>query len=91
MRVADPEQTEEACAALAALSSRGSADLLDTAELSLPITAADVPAAAVRSLDAIGIGIAALEVRTPTLDDVFFTLTGRHVEADVHEPAEMAA
>jgi oleandomycin transport system ATP-binding protein len=44
----------------------------------------------VRSLDGIGIGISGLEVRTPTLDDVFFTLTGRHVEPE-DEPEEVAA
>jgi hypothetical protein len=55
------------------------------------MTSAEVPAAAVRSLDRIGVGVAGLEVRTPTLDDVFFTLTGRHVEPDQDEAHEEAA
>ena len=53
-----------------------------------------LPADAVRALDRIGVGIAGLEVRSPTLDDVFFTLTGKHVEQpddDQEEEEEMAA
>jgi hypothetical protein len=44
------------------------------------VVSSDAPAAAVRALDRIGVGITGLEVRTPTLDDVFLALTGRHVE-----------
>ena len=36
--------------------------------------------AAVRRLDAAGIVPAAIAVREPSLDDVFLTLTGKHVE-----------
>ena len=53
------------------------------------MTDADIPAAAVRALDRAGVGVAGLEVRTPTLDDVFLTLTGRRVAAE--ETEEMAA
>src|SRR5207248_6122466 len=35
-----------------------------------------------RTLDTNGIAPATLTVRQPSLDDVFLTLTGRHVEAD---------
>jgi ABC-2 type transport system ATP-binding protein len=35
-----------------------------------------------RELDANGIVPMTLTVRQPSLDDVFLTLTGRHVEAD---------
>jgi hypothetical protein len=45
----------------------------------------------VRALDRISVGIAGLEVVTPTLDDVFFTLTGRHVEGEPEHPQEVAA
>ena len=38
--------------------------------------------AVLRELDARGIAPAGLTVREPSLDDVFLTLTGRHVEAD---------
>ena len=37
---------------------------------------------ALRELDANGIVPATLTVRQPSLDDVFLSLTGRHVEPD---------
>jgi ABC-2 type transport system ATP-binding protein len=80
VRVADPQRAEDARVALTALRNDGPPEVLGAVELSVPMTDTDVPAAAVRSLDRIGVGIAGLEVRSPTLDDVFFTLTGRHVE-----------
>jgi ABC-2 type transport system ATP-binding protein len=89
--VDDPARTEDARAALAALASDGPPEVLGAAELSLPMTGSHVPAAAIRSLDRIGLGINGLEVRTPTLDDVFFTLTGRHVSSDQDQPDEVAA
>jgi ABC-2 type transport system ATP-binding protein len=36
----------------------------------------------VRSLDAAGVSLAAIEVRRPTLDDVFLTMTGRSLRED---------
>jgi hypothetical protein len=73
---------------LSPLTTDGPPEVLAPAELSLPMAGADLSAAAVRSLDRNGIGIDGIEIRTPTLDDVFFTLTGRHVE---HEEEEVAA
>ncbi len=35
-----------------------------------------------RSLDAAGVGLASIEVRRPTLDDVFLTVTGRSLRED---------
>jgi oleandomycin transport system ATP-binding protein len=64
--------------------------MLEDAVLALPVTHSGAAAEAVRALDGIGVGIAGLEVRTPTLDDVFFTLTGKHVEPDDAE-RELAA
>ena len=89
VRVSDAGRTDDARAALAALASDGPPEVRGDAELSLPMTDADIPAAAVRALDRAGVGVAGLEVRTPTLDDVFLTLTGRRVAAE--EPEEMAA
>jgi ABC-2 type transport system ATP-binding protein len=37
----------------------------------------------VRALDAAGVLVDNIEVRQPSLDDVFFTLTGDHIEEDV--------
>jgi hypothetical protein len=77
--------------ARAALATRASVDgalpeVIGSGELSLPVDSAAASAAAVRSLDRIGVGIAGLEVRTPTLDDVFLALTGRHVEREAVRP-----
>jgi ABC-2 type transport system ATP-binding protein len=89
VRVSDAGRTDDARTALAALASDGPPEVRGDAELSLPMTDADIPAAAVRALDRAGVGVAGLEVRTPTLDDVFLTLTGRRVAAE--ETEEMAA
>jgi ABC-type uncharacterized transport system ATPase subunit len=37
----------------------------------------------VRALDAAGVVVDNIEVRQPSLDDVFFTLTGEHIEEEV--------
>jgi daunorubicin resistance ABC transporter ATP-binding subunit len=82
VRVADPARTEDAREALSVLVDEGRGDVVGDSELSLPISGPDAPADAVRALDAVGVGIAGLEIRSPTLDDVFFSLTGRHVEPE---------
>jgi ABC-2 type transport system ATP-binding protein len=56
----------------------------------VPVTGPRLAADAVRELDRIEAGIAGIEIRTPTLDDVFFTLTGRHVQAKSEHPEEVA-
>jgi ABC-2 type transport system ATP-binding protein len=47
--------------------------------------------ALVRALDASGILVDNVEVRQPSLDDVFFTLTGDHIEEDEGAPPDEAA
>jgi daunorubicin resistance ABC transporter ATP-binding subunit len=89
VRLADAGRSGVARAALSALSTDGPAEALSPDELSVPVSDPATPAAVVRALDGLGVGIAGLEVRSPTLDDVFFTLTGRHVEPDHEE--EVAA
>jgi hypothetical protein len=42
----------------------------------------------VRALDAAGVLVDNIEVRQPSLDDVFFSLTGEHVEEVVVGDAE---
>ena len=92
VRIAASERIDDARGALAALAGDGEPDAPRDGELSLPMTGADVPAEAVRALDRERVGIVGLEIRTPTLDDVFFALTGRHVEAEnAEEPEEVAA
>ena len=45
----------------------------------------------VRALDARSLGVANLELRSPTLDDVFLTKTGRSLEGAAEQAAEAAA
>ena len=94
VRIADPVRLDVAKHALFELAGDGRRDVLGDAELSLPISDPDVSADAVRALDRVGVPIASLEIRSPTLDDVFFSLTGRHVEAEAppdDQPEEVAA
>ena len=91
VRLADPGRIEDASAALSVLSDDGAPDLPGDSRLSLPMTAPELPAEVVRALDRAGLGIVGLEIRTPTLDDVFFALTGRHVESEAEQPDEVAA
>jgi hypothetical protein len=48
--------------------------------------------AVVRALDRAGVLVDNVEVRQPSLDDVFFSLTGGHIEAeDAEEPGTARA
>ena len=47
----------------------------------VPSAGGELPAL-LRSLDAAGVGLASIEVRRPTLDDVFLTMTGRSLRED---------
>jgi ABC-2 type transport system ATP-binding protein len=94
LRVADPAHAADAAAALADLAA-GDAPLVDSAagEIRLAVADPSASAEAVRRLDARQLPIAAVELQQPSLDDVFFTLTGRRAEdppAD-DETAEVAA
>jgi ABC-2 type transport system ATP-binding protein len=94
VRITDPVTLDGAKQALSELAGDGRSDVLGNAELSLPISDPDVSADAVRALDRLGVRIASLEIRSPTLDDVFFSLTGRHVQAEAapdDQPEEVAA
>ena len=82
VRVPDPAQTAEARDALAALGADGPPEVVADATLSLPMGDAGLPAEVVRALDRIAIGIAGLEVHTPTLNDVFLALTGTPAGSD---------
>ncbi len=75
----------------------GAIELSDDAPnvLTAPIRAGGgVVPAAIRALDEAGAEVLDIEVRRPTLDDVFLTLTGRRTEDDVDadgEPTEVTA
>jgi daunorubicin resistance ABC transporter ATP-binding subunit len=89
VRIDDPGRAAEAGRTLASALD-AVPEPLASGELSLPMASGDVPAAAVRALDRIGLGIAGLEVQVPTLDDVFLSLTGGHA-APVPEEARKEA
>jgi daunorubicin resistance ABC transporter ATP-binding subunit len=82
VRLAERDRTEEARAALRALDGDGPPEILAPGELSLAMSADDLPARAVRALDRINAGIVGIEVRTPTLEEVFFALTGRRTDGE---------
>jgi ABC-2 type transport system ATP-binding protein len=85
----DPAQSAAAIEALAPLSD--GEPTVDGEAVSSPLRAgAGGVVAAVRRLDAAGVGVRDIAVRRPTLDDAFLTLTGRPAEdapTDAEEPA----
>jgi ABC-2 type transport system ATP-binding protein len=81
VRLEQPEQGPQAIEALAPLSDErpaASDDIVTLAVRQRDGTIVD----AVRRLGSAGVGVADIGLRTPTMDDVFLTLTGRAVETD---------
>ncbi|MBV9337161.1 MAG: ATP-binding cassette domain-containing protein [Solirubrobacterales bacterium] len=91
VRLADAGRMEDARVALSPLADEAPLAAPGDIRLSLPMTGPELPAEVVRALDRAGLGIVGLEIRTPTLDDVFFALTGRHVEREAEQPQEVTA
>jgi ABC-2 type transport system ATP-binding protein len=84
IHLCDGKRSDEAVAALAAIASER--PFIENGSVSVPVaqrrgTIAD----AVRRLDDAEIAIDDIAVRTPTLDDVFLTLTGRATEQEEEE------
>jgi ABC-2 type transport system ATP-binding protein len=77
--LSDPSQAPQAVAALESVSSDGVSADGAVVGLAKPAGRGAV-VEVVRRLDAAGVGVDDLEVRRPTLDDVFLTLTGRPAE-----------
>jgi ABC-2 type transport system ATP-binding protein len=91
LRADDPEQAEKAAQVLSDL--RSGAPMVDqaTGRISLPVRGgATVLIDAVRALDRAGIPISDLALHRPTLNDVFFSLTGRAAEAEPEDEAAEA-
>jgi daunorubicin resistance ABC transporter ATP-binding subunit len=88
VRVADPGRTREARAALTKLADDGVPEAVGDDTLSLSMTSPEMAADTVRALDRIGVAIAGLEVHSPTLDDVFLTLTGKPAAPQATELSE---
>jgi daunorubicin resistance ABC transporter ATP-binding subunit len=86
VRLADPGQSASGALRLTDLSA-AEEPLVDAAagEIRLPVADPAASAEAVRRLDEDRVAIASVELRQPSLDDVFLTLTGRPAEP---EPAE---
>src|SRR6187402_814190 len=78
----DTAHVSRAATALAALVPGSTADVDGaTVSLRVPLAGREL-AGLVRALDADGVALDSLEVRRPTLDDVFLTLTGRSLRED---------
>jgi ABC-2 type transport system ATP-binding protein len=82
LTVADPAQVGTAAAALAALVPGSTAEVDGpTARLRVPRAGAEL-AGLLRELDTRKVALASIEVRRPTLDDAFLTVTGRSLRED---------
>jgi len=84
IHLCDRQRGEEAVVALASIAS--DRPFLEDGRVRVPVTERrGTIADAVRRLDEAGIAIDDIAVSTPTLDDVFLTLTGRAVEQEAEE------
>ena len=84
IHLCDGERGEEAVVALASIAN--DQPFLEDGTVRVPVAERrGTIAAAVRRLDEAGIAIDDISVSTPTLDDVFLTLTGRAVEQETEE------
>jgi ABC-2 type transport system ATP-binding protein len=80
--VGDRAHVARAATSLSALVPGSSADVDDvTVSLRVPGAGSHL-AGLVRDLDAAGVALASVDVRRPTLDDVFLNLTGRSLRED---------
>jgi ABC-2 type transport system ATP-binding protein len=84
IHLCDGQRGEEAIPVLAAIAS--DRPFVENGSISVPVAERrGTIAEAVRRLDDAGIAIDDISVRTPTLDDVFLTLTGRATEPEEEE------
>ena len=80
--VLDPDQLGAATEQLGRLDGASENEVVGlTARVRVPQAASALPPL-MRSLDAAGVGLAGVEVRRPTLDDVFLTMTGRSLREE---------
>jgi ABC-2 type transport system ATP-binding protein len=92
LRVADRTQTVLAADLLATLGDGKLRSVPETGEISFPVIGGtSILADVVRRLDTGGVAIADLQLRQPTLDDVFLSLTGRTTEASPEDAAQAKA
>ncbi|GAA1340753.1 ATP-binding cassette domain-containing protein [Saccharothrix algeriensis] len=79
VRPADPGRLADAAAVLAAVSGH-QPESPSRGVVTVPVAGDTAFTEVVRRLDALGIGVAELSLRLPSLDEVFFALTGQHTE-----------
>ena len=88
VQIADPSTRPAALAALASFCVGEVEVEADGRTFHAPIKAGDrVVPNAIRALDDAGIDVLDIEIRRPTLDDVFLTLTGRTASTEAEEVA----
>ena len=85
VRPTDPARTADAAAILRTATGH-EPELPRTGQLTVPVEGDTAFTTVVRRLDDAGIGVVELALRLPSLDEVFFTLTGRPAE-DLEEVA----
>ncbi len=84
--VVDPATVDQAAEALASVGT--GAPLVEDLQVSVPVAGGStVLVDAIRALDARGVAVSDLQLRRPTLDDVFMTLTGHAAEEETTPPA----
>lgn len=86
--IAKAENRDTALATLSPLCTGNVEVSGDGLSFSAPINSGDrVVPGVIRALDDAGVDVLDVEVRRPTLDDVFMSLTGRHADDDLEEVA----
>ncbi|MEV4620398.1 ATP-binding cassette domain-containing protein [Asanoa sp. NPDC049573] len=90
VRPIDPARLGEVATILAAISDRDP-ESPGRGVLTVPVDDDQAFATVVRRIDEAGIGVMELSLRLPSLDEVFFTLTGKKATADDDEKVEVAA
>jgi oleandomycin transport system ATP-binding protein len=82
VRPTDPTNLEKVAAIMSELSSGAKADEIRKGVLAVPVAGDDVLTETVARLAAAGIRVTELSLHLPSLDEVFFTLTGRTAATD---------
>jgi ABC-2 type transport system ATP-binding protein len=81
LHLVDPRQADAAVAALSDICCDGAGVEAEDAVVRVPVeNAAATITDAIRRVDAAGIALEDIAIHRPTLDDVFLTITGHHVE-----------
>ncbi|NUT95686.1 MAG: ATP-binding cassette domain-containing protein [Saccharothrix sp.] len=81
VRPADPDRLPDAAAVLAAVSGH-QPESPSRGVVTVPVDGDAAFTEVVKRLDVLGIGVTELSLRLPSLDEVFFTLTGKHTEEE---------